>query len=317
MTGNNGPSLEKPMPGASGSPTNNNNNNAGNNTAKVLKVVTIILAVALIVCLGILYSVWNKGKETISMVTSEKEQVTNELLQLRSEYAELRTSNDTINAQLNREKQKIDLLLDKIKRTDASNRAKIKEYEQELGSLRSLLRGYVTQIDSLNNLNQQLKAENTQIKQRANESQKKLEELSQKTDNLQTMVEKGAVIKGRDVMVSAINSKGKDVSKTRQVEKIRTCFTLTGNAIAEKGIRTIYIRIKGPDGSLLTNSPDNLFSKEDGSQLVYSAMREVDFQGDDLEVCIFYTDTEYLAGTYTVEVYLSGTVLGSSQMLLK
>lgn len=296
---------------------NPTNKNSGNGSAKTLKVITIILAIALVACLGVLYSVWNKSKETITIVTSEKDQVTNDLLQLRTEYAELQTTNDTINAQLVKEKQKIDLLLDKIKRTDASNKAKIKEYEKEMGSLRTVLRGYVRQIDSLNNLNQQLRAENTEIKQQANESQRKLDELSQKTDNLQNIVEKGAVIKARDIMVTAINSKGKDAGKAKQVDRIRTCLTLTGNNIAEKGTRTLYVRIKNPDGSLLTNSSDNTFNTTEDTQLVYSTMREVDYQGDDLEVCIFYTDSNYISGIYNVEVYMNGTLIGTSQLLLK
>lgn len=305
-------------------PTNNynrnmNNNGGNNGSAKTLKTITIILAIALLVCLGGLYYVWNQGKQTADDITLEKEQVTNQLLELKGEYAELRTNNDTINAQLSREKQKIEMLLDKIKQTDASNRknlGKLKEYEKEMGSLRTVLRGYVHQIDSLNNLNQQLRAENTEIKQQAEESQRKVEELSQTTENLKSIVDKGAVIKARDVMVTAINNKGKDVSKTRQVEKIRTCLTLISNNIADKGVRTLYIRIKSPDGSLMTNSSDNLFSAGD-SQLVYSAMREIDFQGDDLEVCIFYTDSEYTAGIYNVEVYMDGVRIGTSQMLLK
>ena len=315
------PNLNKPNSNP-GSPYNNNNN-SGNNSAKTLKTIAIILTVALIVCAGVLvYMVMNNNKkiETIGLITAEKQKVTGDLEQLRIEYGDLRTTNDTINKQLDREKQKIDLLLEKIKQTDASNRAnlnKIKEYEKEMGSLRSVLRGYVVTIDSLNNLTQQLRAENTQIRQRATESERKLTELSQKTDNLQTIVEKGAIIKARDITVAGINSKNKDVSRARQTEKIRTCLTLTGNVIADKGIRTIFVRVKSPDGSLLTNSSDNLFSLEDNSQLVYSAMREVDYQGDDLEVCIFYTGSDFMAGMYNIEVYMGSSLIGTSQVLLK
>ena len=131
------------------------------------------------------------------------------------------------------------------------------------------------------------------------------------------MVEKGAALKLRDIMVSGLNNRDKDASRAKQVNRIRTCFTVIGNNIAEKGARTLYTRVKGPDGSLLTSSPDNLFTLEGGSQMVYSAMREVDFQGDDLEVCIFYADQDFMSGTYTVEVYMGGTLMGSSQLLLK
>lgn len=299
------------------------NNNQNNGSAKTLKTIAIVLGLALAVCVGILVYMMinnNKNIETISLVTTEKEKVTSDLMQLRSEYSDLQTNNDTINAQLDREKQKIDLLLEQIKKTDARNKSnlnKIKQYEQEMGSLRTVLRGYVRQIDSLNNLNLQLRNENKEVKQRAEQAETRVSELTQRTEDLTSKVQKGAVISARDVMVSAINSRGKGVTRAGQVDKIRTCLTLTSNSIAEKGIRTLYVRISGPDGSLLTDSPNNLFNKEDGSQLIYSAMREIDYQGDDLEVCVFYSDKDCVKGMYNVEVYMGGVLIGTSQLLLK
>jgi preprotein translocase subunit SecG len=325
MAENTNPSVNQPNKNQ-GSPINPNHNNRGNNSANnKLKTITIVLAIALFACLGVLYYVWNEKSNVVAEkedISAEKDKITLDLLTLKDEYNDLRTNNDTINAQLTRERQKIDLLLNKIKSIDASNRnnlEKIKEYERELGSLRSVLRGYVGTIDSLDNLTQKLRAENTEIKQQATESKKKYDELSQKTDNLQTMVEKGSVVKARDVIAMAVNDKNKEVgNKASKTKQIRTCFTLTSNSIAQKGIRSLYVRIKDSSGSLLTKSPDNIFSLDDSSQLIYSAMREVDFQGEDLEVCIFYSNSEdFMKGVYNIEVYMGGTLIGTGQMLLK
>lgn len=291
-------------------------------SAKTLKVLVVVLGIALVISLGFLYTVWNQKKELTTentIVLSDKEQVTKALEELKVEYGDLRTSNDTLNSRLDDERKKIDILLAKIKKTDASNRVKMKEYEKEINNLRGLLKDYVHQIDSLSAQNKELKAENIRVRQDADNTKRKVEQLSEEAGSLKTMVDKGSVIKARGMVATALNNRDKSVSKGRQTEQIRTCLTLIENSLARTGSRAVYIRVKAPDGSLLTQSAGNLFDPADGGpQLIYSGMREVDFNGQDLEVCVFYKDTEeYTSGTYTIEAYLDGTLLGTTQLVLK
>ena len=51
--------------------------------------------------------------------------------------------------------------------------------------------------------------------------------------------------------------------------------------------------------------------------MIYSVMRDVDYNGQDLEVCVFYKDNELISGTYNIEVYLDGGVVGTTQLVLK
>jgi len=288
-----------------------------------LKTITIVLGILVVILGGaLLYISFKKVpdlQQNIETVTTAKDSLMNNLLVLRIQYDDLQTNNDTLNAQLDVEKQKVDMMIEKLKKTEASNRVKIREYEKELGTLRDIMRSYIVQIDSLNTLNIRLTEETRTAKTEAQQSQQKYQTLIQTTDDLAQKVEKGSVLKARDIAVVPINAKGKDVTRASRTDKLRTCFTLIENSIAERGLRNVFIRVKGPDGILMAQSENNIFESEEG-QLIYSAVREIDYQGDDVEMCIFYggnAENEFTKGAYTIEIYSGGALIGSGQVLLK
>ena len=287
-------------------------------TVKTLQAVTIILVVALIAAIVYIYSITQQSKEDLTIAAQEKQEVINDLTQLKGDYEVLKTGNDTLNAQLSTERKKIDALMDKIKKTEASNRAKIRQYEKEIGNLKSLLTGYVRQIDSLNVVNKALRNENAKYKSEISQSKQQVEQLSKETTTLKTMVEKGGELKTRDISAIALTNREKTTNRARSAEQFKVCLTLIENSIAKRGSRTIYIRIKSPDGSLLTQSVTNVFTPSGGGpQLIYSATREVEYAGEDLEVCVFYKDKDFLSGTFNIEVYLDGMYVGAAPLVLK
>ncbi len=296
-----------------------------NNTSRPtsgLKTAVIILSIVVAILAGaLLYIAAHKvpqQQQQIVELRTEKDTLMDNLLTLRTQYDDLQTSNDTLNAQLDVEKQKVDMMIEKLKKTDANNKAQIRQYEKELGTLRDIMRGYIRQIDSLNTLNIALREETTTAKAEARESHEKYQSLVQTTDDLAKQVEKGSVIKARDISVVAINEKGKDQTRASRTDKLKACFTLVENSIAAKGPRNIFIRVKGPDGILMTQSEANVF-QANGEQLIYSAVREVDYQGADIEVCIFYggNGETFTKGTYTVDIYSGGALIGHGEILLK
>jgi hypothetical protein len=215
------------------------------------------------------------------------------------------------------EREKVVQLIDRIKKTDATNRAKLREYEKELGTLRSIMRGYIVQIDSLNTLNISLRKDAVEARTEAKESREKYAELQTTTDEYAKKVQIGAVVKGRGVVMTAINSSNKDTDRSSRTAKLRTCLSLVENSIAEKGPRRVFVRIKGPDGILLTTGQEQIFTV-DGEQMIYSASREVDYQGNEIEICIFFQGSQsFVKGVYTVDVYTEESKLGSSDLLLR
>ncbi|HQB79465.1 MAG TPA: hypothetical protein PLJ52_14070, partial [Tenuifilaceae bacterium] len=110
---------------------------------------------------------------------------------------------------------------------------------------------------------------------------------------------------------------GNEVTRARRVEKIRVCFTLNENSIAKAGNREVFLRITGPDEYILAKSETDLFNFE-GQMIVFSAKREVDYQNQDVEMCIFYDNNgELLKGVYKAALYMDGNLIGNTEFTLK
>ncbi len=281
------------------------------------KKIIIALAAVAVVLLGVLIYVYVDRNSIINDLTIEKDDLTAQMVELQNDYANLSSANDTLNAELMLEREKVAQLLERVQKTEASNKAKLLKYERELGTLRTIMRGYIRQIDSLNTLNNELRVAAAKAKKEAKESKTQYETLKSTTEELGKQVEIGAVIKGRGMTVVAVNASGKETDRSSRVLKLKACLNLVENTIASKGPKTVYIRVKGPDGILMTQNPMQMFTVG-GEEMIYSASREVDYQGSEVEVCIYFDYPEqFVKGVYTVEAYTTETKLGSADLLLK
>jgi len=284
---------------------------------KNLKTIMWALSAAVVVLACILIYVWVDRNQLIDDLTIDKENLTEQMEQLQTDYSSLSSTNDTLNQELNLEREKVAQLIEKVKQTEATNKAKLRKYEKELGTLRAIMRNYIHQIDSLNTLNMSLRAEATQAKQEAQESQQKYNDLKTTTEDLSKQVAQGSVLKGRGLNMVGINDKGKSTDRSSRTTRFKACVTLIENSIAKKGPKTIYIRIKGPDGILMTSDQQEIFEVA-GEQLLCSAHREVDYQGEEVEVCIFFQPGVKLTkGVYTVDVFSTDGKIASGDTYLK
>jgi len=282
-----------------------------------MKKVVITLSIVAAVLLGVLVFVWVSKHKLVKDLNLEKEDLTTELVALQNDYATLTSTNQAINDSLAVEREKVGQLIERLQKTEATNRSKIRQYEKELGTLRSIMKGYIVQIDSLNTLSTALRQQASEARQEAEESRKQYDELVTTTEALSAKASAGAVVKARGVVLSAINASNKETNRSSRVEKLRTCLSLIENSIAEKGPKVIYIRVKGPDGILMTGDQQRIFTV-DGEEMIYSASREVDYQGEEVEVCIYFASSEgFVKGIYNVEVYSSEIMLGSADLLLR
>jgi hypothetical protein len=273
---------------------------------------TVILAAALIFLVVMYFDQKNKMIEIETVLTQEKDSLANELRLMVHGYDTLKTDNDTLMANLQREKKRIVQLLS----VNASNVQLLKKYRAEIGTMRDIMKGYIVQIDSLNTLNQQLVAENIGIKQQITEVQNSNVELTKAKEELTSKVTVAAVIQAKDINAVTLNKKRKETNRLAVIDKLRICFTLRENPIAAPGEKEVFMRVIRPDSLVITTSPDNLFDYN-GDKLVYSASRLVDYMNQDIEMCIFLDNTgDFIVGTYSVELYLENNIIGRTTFAL-
>ena len=276
----------------------------------------VLGAIAAVLAIVLAY-VWFTNYKLVGQLNEEKEELTQQMISLREDYDTLSSDYDEINAQLDSSREQVNQLIERLKETEARDRAKIRKYEKELGTLRSIMRNYIVQIDSLNTLNKKLTADAAAARREAEVSKARSEELSQKVEHLSGQVAAGSVIKARGLVIEPYDGSGNINERSSRVVKMLTSLTLIENDLAPKGPVRVYIRVKDPSGVLLTNASSRNFTCG-GEPMMASASREVDYQGSEVDLSIYLNDiSSYQKGIYTVEAYTSQTKLGSAEVLLR
>ncbi|MCD6332901.1 MAG: hypothetical protein J7L89_06475, partial [Bacteroidales bacterium] len=278
-------------------------------------VLIIILAGALAYLLITLSRERKATEEMRVTLEMQKDRLTRQLDELYSAYDSLQTENDSMNMLVEQEKQKIKDLL----HIKASNARKIRVYQAEVVSLQKVLKSYIVQVDSLNQANLRLQAENRDVHNRIRRATDINRKLAEQNKKQKSKIEKASVLKALAIIAEPIDNKGIVQKKIRKVDKIRVCFTLSENSLAKPGPRQIYLRIARPDERVMIRSAATNVFEFNGSKIPYSAMREVEYEGVALKVCIFYDSTpeEIIPGTYYVDLYMEGERIGTTSFSLK
>ena len=283
-----------------------------NKSLRGYKIVIAILAIILAAISVLYYNINRNQQLQYRELEVVRDSIKNDLTNLISEYDSLQYQNDTIAARLIEANQ----MVEQLKYERRLNYNRLREYEKEVGTLRSVMKQYLRQIDSLNSLNKKLINENVSYRKEISSANLRAERAEEKASELNNKVKQGAIVRARDIMLVALNSKGNPVSRVKTATTLRVDFTFNANELATPGNRTVYVRITSPDGYILSSEQTPTFEFE-GGKLSYSASREVDYQNEDLDVSIFYNGSGFAAGTYKVQIYSAGHLMGSTEVVLR
>ncbi|MCD4770730.1 MAG: hypothetical protein K8R35_11260 [Bacteroidales bacterium] len=290
-----------------------NINPVNKNKTSGLFVIAAILGTILVAMIILFFVQRHNMIEMKTILTEEKDSLTNELVMLLYGYDTLKTNNDTLNAKLEAEKIKIERLL----AINASNTQTIRTYRKEITTMRQIMKSYIVQIDSLNTRNKILIAENLVIKQQINRVERTNLELSKVKEELSSKVEIASVIQAKNIICQTLNKKRKETERLDRMINLRICFTLRENPIAEAGKKVVFIRVARPDGLIITKSPDNIFEAGEET-FIFTENRTVDYLNQDVEMCIFVDNNgDFIKGNYTIDLYLEGEKIGSGSFMLK
>lgn len=287
------------------------------NDEKTLKTIMIVLLLVVVVLAGVLGYIWYQKSNMVKELEVDKQALTQEMIQLQNDYASLSSEYDEINSQLDSSRMEVTQLIDRLTKTEATNRGKIRQYEKELGTLRTIMRSYIVQIDSLNTLNKKLTADAAAARKEAAESKRQSEQLTKQVEKLQGRVATGAVIKARGLNLVAYNASNKATDRSSRVTHMTVNLSLVENALAESGPVRVYVRLIGPDGAMLSSGSPSSFTSN-GVQMLYTASREVDYQGSEVDMTIYINKIpEYVKGRYVVEAYTKSGSLGTAELMLR
>ena len=287
-----------------------------NKKDKILVIAIIALATILLVLFIFFMIQRAENKEHIAAIEQEKTSLTQELTELSHTYDELKTNNDTLNEKLLLEQEKIVTLVDKMKEFRNNSYAEINRYKKEIGSLRGILRSYVVQVDSLNQLNQKLTKEVSDAQKQINYTRNRNKKLENQQKNMEEVIDRASALRTENFIVYPVNKKNKETSM-RKCFHLKAEFIITKNITAKRGDKVVYLRLKRPDDKVIAFS-DKSFFKYDNASLTYSVKRTVTYEGDRLEVAMFWpNDGSLIKGKYTAELFCDNEIIGTTEFSLK
>ena len=239
-----------------------------------------------------------------------KEQVVFDLEKMRFSYDTLQTENTMMIAEISAQRDKINGLITKVKNGNWA----LAKAKKESETLRTIMKGYIATIDSINQLNIALTEENVAMRERVEEVQDRNAKLERRQENMEEIIAAGKVLQCSDVSAVGVrllsSGRQRETSRADRADMIKVCFTLLENAIADSGDKNLFLNIMGPDSTIL--------SAEAGVN--FSASRTIDYSNDRLDACIFYTADESAllgSGIYTIEVLEETAVIGSTVIELR
>lgn len=282
--------------------------------------IVILLSVILLVLLILFIDqrrksnrIINQLEEYSQMVTEKKDSLEFELKTIIVQYDSLKSDNDTMNVQLEIQQERIQKLL-QLRMSDVE---KIRKYENELKSIREVLRSYILQIDSLNTKNLQLMAENVELKNIGTKLQTRTRQLEKEKEVLTSITDEAKTLIAAGINTISLNKRGKDDTKIDRITKLRTDFTIRKNTVADPGPKMIYLRIIRPDG-LVLGSPESGIIVFENQEIPYSAKREIIYENNDIPVSIYWDNNgDLISGNHSVELYCEGKIIGKTEFNLK
>ena len=287
------------------------------------KVIIPLVVVCLLLTGGVVYLSLNLKQqqqanlEMQELAELDKKEMENEYQRFADQYSEMKTqiNNDSIIAQLTQEQLKTEQLLKELKTVKASDAREIARLKKELATCRAVIRSYILEIDSLNRLNQNLTAENTRMKGQYAEATKQIEGLNADKQTLSEKVAIAAQLDATGINLVAKNKRGKATDKMSKCKTLQVNFSIAKNVTASNGMKSIYVRITTPSGSVLTQG--GTFSYENRT-LKYSMRKEVEYTGNETPVTLYWNVNEALSGgTYNVSVFADGHMIGARNFTIK
>lgn len=285
--------------------------------------IYFVIIATLVLIVGYLgYQVSQQGT-TIDVQTQELEEGNRErevlefdLQKMRFSYDTLQIENSLMMAEMAAQRSEIEGLISKVRDRNYS----VSKLKKETGTLRKIMQGYVVTIDSLNQANIALQMERDAMANQVTEVEERNADLRRRQDNMEGIIEAGRILQAMDLNPMAIRvaSTGsqRETTRAKRAEMIKTCFTLMENRIAEKGERTLFLEVIHPDGRMLPPGDRSPVSMTDGSQA--SAARVLDYNGDRVEACIFFTAAApFEAGVYTVHLVDGGERIATTDLILR
>ena len=300
------------------------------------------IVIVLIIIIGILAGVTgylayqlNEQKDLSSQLLSEREKAAKDIDEYRLQLELLTTKYDSLiniheglRLELEEERAKVIKLMSEYQALKSSGAVGFGGFGNQ--NMRSRLEELQQRYDESESIIQQLKAKNQELTAENFNNQRKLEEISSENtklaeDNtkLNKIAEVAKRLKTYEIYADAVRltsggKKEKQTDKAKKADRIRVCFTVLENIIAEKGEKSLYVVIKTPGGTTYADGDRSKITLLSGDEIAYSVKKDIFYDNKNMQLCMNWELKDKAEpGTYKVELYAEGVQIGKESFDLK
>ena len=287
-----------------------------NNRAKILISLLLVLLVSLA---GYTYTLIQQNKETVLFLEADKAEVQKELEALVVSYNEILQDNKLKDKDLIAARDRIVVLLDSVKDYKA-NLSIITRYKAQVRALKNERAQLFKRADSLLVVTQRLAIEKDSTTAVLNKTIKVVDSVTTANTQLFNSLEKGALIGITNLDVTAIivrkGGKIKQTKRASRADKIRVCYTIAPNTLAQAGDRVLYVQVINPENNIIGDKSNITFGQD---LLTYSKSESVFYENKALDVCAIVgtKGQDVLKGLYTINIFDAQRQIGSTTLMLK
>lgn len=278
-----------------------------------------ILAVLLIALTIFTTKLYFDNQQNTTNIEIQKMDIEEELAELLVNYNLAIEENTSKDRDLIKARDRIEQLLDSVKGMQA-NVDLIRRYRGEIKQLKSEKDALFKRVDSLQIVAEFLRIERDSTSLVLDETVKKVDAISIQNEALAQIVAKGSALqvsrlKGEGVIVRN-NGRIVETDRSRRADKLRTCFTLNANEIAESGDKLLFIQVINPQNNVMGEKSTVTFEDK---VLTYSATSNLFYDKQELDVCVLVNtaESDLVPGTYYIHVFDGPKMVANSTIDLR
>ncbi len=234
------------------------------------------------------------------------------------------------NAELDKQIEAQQAMIDQEKAQIADLMKKGTLTQAELSKARQMIAGYQASIDNMNKQIAELNTKNEQLNNDNHDLAKNLDaervttaQLSDQNKGLAKKVEVGSLLQIAKVDVEAIKKRrsGKEVTvkKVKAAEELKITFETGNNKVLDPGNLDLYVRIINPKGETISRSDKGsgtIATADSENPVQYSKKADIDWDQKSKKVTLYWDQHLQDPGTYKVQVYQKGYVVGEGAVKL-
>lgn len=220
------------------------------------------------------------------------------------------------------QKQKIQDLMDELATNKKMTASQLFKLRKENETLRSIMKSYVIQIDSLNTLNLKLESSLESTKTQLSSTTSERDQYKSEAEENAAQVKKGQKLQAYNFASTGLkmklNNTTEETNRARSVVQIKSTFTISENPLTPSGVKTVYMQVVDPSGKTLQTRTSNVVQTDLGS-IAYSDKKDIDYQNERIDLSIFYDmkGQEADKGNYKVKIFVDGQLIGTDSFTLK